>query len=126
MADKQPVRVKASGFNLTGKDFEEIYAKQGEGAINSYLTDGKHEIVHCSNCGKHLVDVWITQPDFEMTSEIVAECPYCGDKSFPKKVEGSFHLGHTDDTTIDHMENKLDLDDEGKLLQKVFLKVKKG
>ena len=127
MAERtQPVKVKAQGFNLTAKDFDELYSKEGDGKIASYLTDGEHVPVKCSNCNKLLCEAWITQPEFEMTSFITAYCPFCGDKSFKVKVEGAFHLGHTEHTTIDHMEQDLDLDEEGKLIQEVTLQVKEG
>jgi predicted RNA-binding Zn-ribbon protein involved in translation (DUF1610 family) len=126
MGEKQPVRVKARDFNLTAEDFDKLYAEQGDGAIASYLEDGEHVIIQCSNCRKTLADVWITQPDFELKSEIVAHCPFCGDKSFKTTVQGAFHLGHTDKTTIDHVEQETDLDAEGKLIQTVVLHVEEG
>lgn len=120
------VKVKATDFNLTGQDFDNVYAEVGDGAINSHLTDGEHVAFNCSNCNKLLAKVWLTQPDFQMTSKIVANCPYCGDKSFEKAVEGAFHLEHTENTTIDHVENGLDTDENGRLVQNVVLDVKVG
>jgi|15BtaG_2_1085339.scaffolds.fasta_scaffold00359_10 DNA-directed RNA polymerase subunit RPC12/RpoP len=120
------VKVKAKDFNLTGKDFDDVYSEVGDGAINSHLTDGKHVAFNCSNCAKLLAKVWITQPSFQMTSKITANCPYCGDKSFEKQVEGAFHLEHTDDTTIDHTEQGMDTDENGRLVQTVVLDVKVG
>lgn len=124
--DNEPVRVKAKGFNLNAADFDKIYEKQGEGKIASHLTDGEHVYFDCSNCGKKLAEVWITQPNFNLTSHIVVECVYCGDKSFKKEVKGAFHIGHTDKTTIDDIDYGLITDEDGKLVQDVVLRVKVG
>ncbi len=64
------------------------------------LRDGGHTIIKCSNCGKELVDVFITKPDAidpltgkKFVTKLIAKCCYCGDSSFITEVEGRFHLG---------------------------------
>jgi hypothetical protein len=64
------------------------------------LQDGGHVIIRCSGCNKPLVDIWRTRPNqidprtnkpFEW--KFIAECCYCGDKSYLTTVLGGFHIG---------------------------------
>lgn len=80
---------------------EKPFPDLGVGGIsNSLLKNGEHRIIKCSNCGKSLCDIWITQPDLDVHSEIVASCDYCKDKSFIEEVDGKFHIGITDDSSV--------------------------
>jgi len=73
----------------------------GPGGIsNSNYVDGKHLIVSCSRCRKALCDIWLTQPELEVYSKVVALCDYCGGRSYEQDVHGKFHLGITDDSTL--------------------------
>lgn len=66
----------------------------GEGGVeDSYLTNGKHNIIKCSMCNVSLCDIWVTQPDAKASCDIVVHCCMCGDKSFETKIVGRFHLG---------------------------------
>lgn len=77
------------------------FPELGPGGIsNSHLTDGRHNLIPCSNCGKLLCDVWVTQPSLDVHSEIVADCDYCKDKSFVTNIDGKFHLGITEDSSV--------------------------
>lgn len=80
----------------------------GEGGTEySRLTNGRHNIVKCSNCGAKLCDAWVTEPDVDIHFNIVAHCCVCGDKSFVTPIDGKFHLGivtdniHIVNTSID-------------------------
>lgn len=52
------------------------------------LEDGGHTILSCSNCKRELVDIWVTSPKIKQTFKYQANCPFCGDKSYVKDVEG--------------------------------------
>jgi hypothetical protein len=64
------------------------------------IKDAGHIILKCSNCGKELVDIWITHPDMSVLTTIVAQCCFCGDKSFSKKIDGIFHVGPVNGVNI--------------------------
>lgn len=92
-------RIKSIHPNLDIRqgDFPDL----GPGGVdNPTITDGEHVILRCSNCNRKLVDVWITSPEEVVTSTVLAKCGYCGDKSFEKKIKGSFHIGATDESLI--------------------------
>lgn len=42
----------------------------------------------CSNCDKKLVNIIITKEIEDIIWIFKANCPFCGDYSFPKKVSG--------------------------------------
>lgn len=72
---------------------------RGDGGIeNSRLVNGNHLIIKCSNCNKDLADIWVTGREPGLERKIVGECPHCGDKSFPVKVNKDFHIGITKET----------------------------
>ncbi len=73
----------------------------GEGGLpGTELKNGDHTIITCSKCRKKLCDVWLTQPDLDVHTKLIAQCDYCGDRSFEKEVHGKFHLGITDDSGL--------------------------
>lgn len=64
------------------------------------LSNGGHTYIRCSNCEAILMDIFQTMKNavnpntgkvFEW--KIVASCPFCGDKSFPVDIQGTFHPG---------------------------------
>lgn len=57
---------------------------------NVEFKDGGHIILNCSNCGKPLVDIWITVPKLDVVNYVRAECCYCGDFSFIHTIKGGF------------------------------------
>lgn len=57
------------------------------------IKDGGNIVISCSNCNKPLVDLLITDPEADFNWKCVAECCYCGDKSFIKEVKGVFRPG---------------------------------
>jgi len=64
------------------------------------LEDGGHVYISCSNCDATLMDIWRTMPNAINPQtqkpffwEIIANCPFCGDKSYKVPVEGIFHSG---------------------------------
>lgn len=64
------------------------------------LKNGGHVILSCSNCYAGLVDFFVTRPG-EINARtgkpfnwiIQANCPFCGDKSFTKEINGNGHVG---------------------------------
>ena len=111
-------------LNLREGDFPDL----GPGGIeDSFLTDGEHIILECSNCKAPLVDIWVTQPDLILKSKLRAECAHCGDKSFEKEVSGGFHLGSTDYSEISDVKY-LNANFEGTLVtnQDVLITTVKG
>ncbi len=57
------------------------------------LQDGGHVYVSCSNCDACLMDIWITRPNETEVWNVIAECPFCGDKSYMVEIHGGFHPG---------------------------------
>jgi hypothetical protein len=63
------------------------------------LKDGGHVIIDCGDCRESLVDIWIVDPDardrdgapLQWTG--VAECCFCGGRSFPTTWQGRFQHG---------------------------------
>lgn len=57
------------------------------------LVDGGQLTIRCSNCRAQLLRVWSTTPDEPCAFDLVATCPFCGDRSFPVTVKGGFFPG---------------------------------
>lgn len=55
--------------------------------------NGPHHLLKCSNCRAVVADVWVVGPDVPQTNYFVANCPWCGDRTFAEEVVGSFVLG---------------------------------
>lgn len=90
------------------------------------MLDGGDVFVYCSECNAPLAELWITRPEMKIKSEVVAECPHCGDKSYITELQGKFHLGQTECTSIVNQELEMDTLADGTLLQKILLKTVKG
>jgi len=75
------------------------------------LKDGGHKYLYCSACNEQLVDIWVTKPEENVKFKMRATCGYCDDKSFSEIVEGAFHLGVTERSTISRIES-LDSDED--------------
>ena len=91
-----------------------------------YVYDGGSVFVYCSNCNAPLAELWITRPEMQIKSEVVAECPHCGDKSYITELYGKFHLGQTDYTSIINQALEIETLEDGMLVQKILLKTVKG
>jgi hypothetical protein len=85
-------------------DLSPLHNLENGGVANTDLTDGKHVFITCSSCRKKLCDIWITQPQLEVHTKIIATCDYCGDKSYETDIDGKFHVGITDDSNIDDVQ----------------------
>jgi ribosomal protein L37E len=68
------------------------FAKQRE----SNIQDGKHNNISCSACGESLVEIWVIRPEAEVTTDIIVECPFCGDASFPVRITGQYCIGYAE------------------------------
>ncbi len=63
-----------------------------------------HVYITCSNCRALLLDLWVRDPAAPQERRVRANCPFCGDSSFARKVKGIFSPGgfgtnKKDDTT---------------------------
>ncbi len=68
------------------------------------LVDGQTFLIKCSGCDKPLVFVWANRPELDIDYNVLAECCYCEDKSFPLQIHGGFSIrGY--DREIDSPEN---------------------
>lgn len=81
-------------------DLSPLHNLGNGGLANTELKNGAHVILDCAKCNKKLCDIWITQPNLDVNSKVLAQCDYCGDRSFEKEIRGKFHIGITDDSTI--------------------------
>jgi hypothetical protein len=69
----------------------------------------------------------MTQPDLDITTKIIAECDYCGNRSYEKEIHGKFHLGMTDDSGLSDIKHEF-LDgpsDKTGIYQRMRLKTKR-
>lgn len=74
----------AENVKMQAKNFEKETELLG-------LKDLGGEYLKCSSCNKKLVYIWrVTDQDVEFS--YIANCPYCGDKSFPKKIHGGIQF----------------------------------
>lgn len=97
------------------------------------INDHGNIIIYCSNCNKPLVDLFITDAKADLNWKCVAECCYCGDKSFIKEVKGVFRPGGCvtiDENNPDHFTQDTLLQDiiqeDEKIIFKTSLGVKKN
>lgn len=86
-------------------DLSPLHNLGNGGLENTDLVNGKHIILSCSRCRKKLCDLWLTQPDLDVHSKVIAYCDYCGDRSFEQEVHGKFHVGLTDDSGLVNVEH---------------------
>lgn len=71
------------------------------------LVEHSHNYLRCSQCGERLVDVMVTEPNIDVEFAYQADCPHCGDHSFPIKIKGGVHIGPVDRSM------HTDVEDEG-------------
>lgn len=93
------------------------------------IKDDGNVIISCSNCNKPLVDLFITDAEADLIWNCVAECCYCGDKSFIKEVKGIFRPGGCvtiDEKNPDHFKLNTLLVDIVTNEDKVIFKTQKG
>jgi hypothetical protein len=57
------------------------------------LVDGGHVYLSCRTCNAILVDLHITRPSEPEVWKVKATCPFCGDCSYEREVQGGFHSG---------------------------------
>ncbi len=58
------------------------------------LVEHSHHLLRCSACGRDLIDVMVTEPNIQETFRFRADCPHCGDHSFPSEpITGGVYLG---------------------------------
>lgn len=112
--------------------------KQSVGKAPIGIEDGEHIYLDCSACRAILVDVHFTQPNaidpatnkpFEWTFK--ANCPFCGDKAYPKKGYGVFHIGgyglqKPDDESEDIPSTSIELDADSENNGVITVKVLKA
>lgn len=70
----------------------------------------------------------MVRPDAPLTTEMVVECPFCGDQSFRQTIKGQYCLGHLEsrEVTLVDTPTTVETTEEGNLLQKVLVKTEKG
>jgi DNA-directed RNA polymerase subunit RPC12/RpoP len=89
------------------------------------LRDIEDIFIKCSNCSKRLVHVKRIKEDDNISSNIRASCPFCGDKSFIKVVSGRFAFVEIDGVKITDFPMTSEKDGEGKITQNVRVTVEK-
>lgn len=59
-------------------------------------------LLRCSACGAPLVEIMLVDPELPVKAKYRADCPHCGDHSFPtQEIQGQVYVGHTDYTVFD-------------------------
>jgi hypothetical protein len=68
------------------------------------------------------------RPDAPLTTKLIVDCPFCGDKSFLKTIKGQYCLGHLESRKVIMVDTPTDVmtNTDGTLLQKVHIKTEKG
>jgi hypothetical protein len=68
------------------------------------------------------------RPDAPLVTELVVDCPFCGDKSFTETINGQYCLGHLESGTVQLTDMSTDIEstDDNKLLQRIHAKTCKG
>ena len=99
-----------------------------EHRTEEFVENGKKVIIKCSNCDEELVEIWIVRPNAEITSNIVAECPHCNDKSFMQTIDGQFCIGKVESgrTLLVNIPTTYDTSESGMLVQNILIKTEKG
>lgn len=102
--------------------------KLAQHRASEFIEDGKHEIIRCSACDKDLIEIWIVRPDAPLKTEMVVDCPFCGDKSFQKIIRGQYCLGHLESGEVIMVDTptKVKASANGSLLQQVQVHTIKG
>lgn len=59
------------------------------------LEDHETHLLRCSACGEALLEVKVVKPKTPVTLQYQADCPHCGDHSFPLELKGEVLIGHT-------------------------------
>ena len=98
-----------------------------EHRATEFVDEGSKLIIKCSKCAAELVEIWVVRPDAPVRSEIIADCPHCGDQSFMKKVRGQYCIGQIESgkTVMTNTPTEFETVD-GQLLQKVRINTVKG
>lgn len=65
------------------------------------LADHGRTILTCSSCGVALVEILLVNPELPVTFKYRADCPHCGDHSFPAEITGQVYMGCTERTIYD-------------------------
>lgn len=109
-------------------DLSPLHNLGNGGIANSQFKNGSHVILDCAKCRKKLCDLWITQPQLDVHSKIIAHCDYCGDKSFEREIHGKFHTGITDDSNIVDIQHSFidGPNDSTGIYQKMVVKTKRN
>jgi hypothetical protein len=95
---------------------ELVDKKQGQ-----WLENAGKIILSCSNCDRHLAQILITKPDVPLTTELIATCPYCDDKSVPRTVDGAFYIGHAEDASMKKWEIVEQSVEDDRIMHKVVI-----
>lgn len=92
---------------------------------DTFMIDGGTTTIKCSNCGQALASIWVMRPNLDIQSKIIAECCFCGDKSFTVEIKGQFATGHVDGVVM--IENILEdiTEKDGIIYQEVLIKTEK-
>lgn len=65
-----------------------------------------HHLLHCSACGAPLVQILHVSTEPPIKSKYRADCPHCGDHSFPtEEIQGSIYVDSTEYTIYDGHRN---------------------
>jgi len=55
--------------------------------------------LNCSNCNAKLIDLVPMDKNVHVNHTFVAECPHCGDRSFPAEAKGDIAISGTEFTS---------------------------
>ena len=92
-----------------------------------FIEDGEKKKIECSACGCSLIEIWIVRPNAPLTTEMIVDCPLCGDKSFKKVIKGQYCIGHLENSDVIMVDTPTEIDEDanGNMLQKIHVKTRK-
>ena len=72
-----------------------------EGTPEFGIVDGDHVFISCPDCNSELVDIWKTKPSDRLTKvKVVCENKDCDGESWVYEIDGDFHVGCTENSTL--------------------------
>jgi len=89
------------------------------------IEQGKVVDVNCSNCKKELGEISVIRPRAQIKNKITVECPFCGDKSFEKTVDGQCCFVAAENLQMSDMDTKYDILEDNTMLTNMMIKTER-
>jgi len=71
-------------------------------AVQNDVPEPELTVIKCSACGQKLIELFVVGDG--PTSQLIVECPFCGDRSFKVSVRGAFKFAACDNVEITNIQ----------------------